>query len=163
MAMHEREYRRNRGKTTNPRLVMMDFNWVIILACLNEFCGCGLDEYLNRTYRIVTDTATKEDIGKTIVHICLAHVMNMNRRECRKLFEKDICCKSKVHFCMRFLACLVNTRTLGESVELMRSAYFLMNSKYANKVSSTALHQIEKKVNTLNLDWKEEDDYMTCT
>ena len=33
-----------------------------------------------------------------------------------------------------------------------------MNSKYANKVSSTALHQIEKKVNTQNLDWKEGDD-----
>ena len=59
---------------------------------------------------------------------------------------------------MQFLACLVNTSTLGESAELMRSAYFVMNSKYANKVSSTALHQIEKKVNTLKFNWKEEDD-----
>jgi len=64
-----------------------------------------------------------------------------------------------VHFYMCFLPSLENTRTLRESVELMRSAYFLMNSKYANKVSSIALHQIEKKVITLNLDWKEKDDF----
>ena len=88
--------------------------------------------------------------------MCVAHAISMNRRECRKVL--DICCKSKVHFCMRLLASLVNTRTLSESVELMRRAYFLMNSKYANKVRSTALHHIEKKGNTLNLDWKEEDD-----
>ena len=73
--------------------------------------GCGLDEYLNGTYRVVSGSATKEDLGKTIIHICLAHVMNMNRRDCRILFEKDVCCKSKLHFCMRFAAFLINLRT----------------------------------------------------
>ena len=38
----------------------------------------------------------------------------------------------------------------------MRNANLVMNSKHANKDGSTALYQIEKKFNTLNLDCKEE-------
>ena len=161
MAIHEKEYRKNRANITSPRLVLTDFSWAIILACLREFCSCGLTEYLNREHRIITGAAPEEDLGKTILHICLAHAMNMNRRELNKAFKNDQNCDSKVHFTMRFIACLVNAKYLRESIELMRNVYFVMNSKFANENASRALHLIEKKVNNLNLIWDRDIDVDT--
>ena len=78
--------RRNIGEIkqiTNPRLVMTNYYWAIILAYMKERCNNGLEEYLKRTFRMITGKANEEDLGKTILHICLAHMMNMNRRECK--------------------------------------------------------------------------------
>ena len=88
MAIHEKEYRKNKGTITNPRLLITDFSWAIILACIREFSMESLTEYLNRTYRIITGKALHEDLHKTFIHICLAHVMNMNRREALKIFKR---------------------------------------------------------------------------
>ena len=104
MAIHEKEYRGNEGNITNPRLIITDFSWAIILACMKEFCNNDLREYLDRTFRIVIGKDTENDLGRTIIHICLAHVMNMNRKEALKLFEHDTDSAAKVHFTMRFLA-----------------------------------------------------------
>ena len=169
MAIHEKEYRRNKANIANPWLVMTDYSWAILLACMKEFCYSSLEEYLNRTFRIIIDKANKEDLEKTIIHICLAHVMNMNRRECMKIFKNDRECGSKIHFCMRFLACLVNSQDVGEAVGLVRNAYFLMTSENANENARIALCNIERKVNNLNLEWDLEsecestNDYLNAT
>ena len=169
MAIHDKEYRRNKANITNPRLVMIDYSWAIILACMKEFCTSSLEEYLNRTVRIIMGKANKEDLGKSRIHICLAPVMNMNCRECKKIFKNDRECSSKIHFCMRFLACLVNSQDVGEAVGLVRNAYFLMTIKNANENSRIAPCNIERKVNNLNLEWdiesecKSTNDYLNAT
>ena len=34
-----------------------------------------MNDFLNRAYRIVTDTAVGSDCEKTIIHACLSHVL----------------------------------------------------------------------------------------
>ena len=130
---------------TTPRLVITDYSWAIILACLREFCGSNLSQYLDRTYRIVTGTANADDLNKTIIHICLAHVMNMSRREVNKIFASDIDRGSKTHFAMRIMACLVNARDLLEAEEIIGSCYIVMNNEFSKNNARITLNCLEKK------------------
>eukprot|EP00794_Sanderia_malayensis_P000042 gene42-635_t len=85
MAIHEKKYRKYKANTSNPGLILIDFSWAIILVCFGEFCMSDLKEYINRTYRIVMGLATKDDLEKTLIHVCLAHVMTMNRKEAKQI------------------------------------------------------------------------------
>ena len=80
------------------------------------------------------------------MHICLAHVMNMNWKEAIKLFKHVTDSAAKVLFTMRLLACIVNAQFMGEVVELMEDGFIVMTSKLATVYTCISLHNIERKI-----------------
>ena len=99
--IHEREYRKH-GETMNQRMVMTDFSWAIILACLKQFCNESITEYLNRSYRQITEIATQNDLGKTLLHVCLAHMMKLNKKHAVGKKSPAGTKKSQVHLQCNF-------------------------------------------------------------
>ena len=112
--LHEKEYRKYK-KTTNPRMIMTDFSWAIIQACLKVFCSENLSEYLNRAFRIVSGSANGEDFLKTRLHVCAAHMMKLNKMHATAKHCKDFDTKSQVHFAMRLFGRLINCQSLDDA------------------------------------------------
>ncbi len=83
------------------------------------------------------------------LHICLAHVMNMNRKQALKIFRRDSRLSSKVHFTMRFLGCLINSSSLSEASELVLHGMTVMTTEYADKHVLDSLHFVETAINNL--------------
>ena len=119
--IHEREYRKY-GETTNPRMVMTDFSWAIILACLKQFCNESITDYLDRSYRLITGIATQNDLGKTLLHVCSSNMMKLNKKHAVGKKSPAGTKKSQVHFAMQFFGRLMHCTTLADAVQLVRSA-----------------------------------------
>ena len=45
------------------------------MACIKEFCKENLKTYINRTFRIVNGTASREDLKSILIHICYSSHM----------------------------------------------------------------------------------------
>ena len=58
-----------------PRVMESDFSLVFILAALKEFNGESLSDFLERAWRISTQTNSEKDIKNIAVQICTSHVM----------------------------------------------------------------------------------------
>ncbi len=84
-AIHEKECHKYGNKEkTNPKLIMLDFSWALIEASLDECCGEETNDYSNRTHRVITGKATNGDLNKSLLHICVYHVIQMRRRNARR-------------------------------------------------------------------------------
>ena len=156
------------GKNATPRLLMMDHSWALILACLREFCNESLEEYLNRTHRIMTGTATQRDLLLTLIHICYSHIMKLNRKDIETCLPSKIKSKEKKilkKFAMLYFARLVECRKLDEMEKLVRLGHKVFSSKLMSQETITAIEQLEKSIKSINTNtefWKgldaEDDD-----
>lgn len=58
-----------------PALILSDRAQVFLQASLNVFNKENYAEFLARAYRIVTNSAIRNDLSKTNIHACLSHFM----------------------------------------------------------------------------------------
>ena len=145
--LHEKEYRKYK-QTTNPRMVMTDFSWAIIQACLKVFCNETLTEYLNRAYRIVTGSADGEDFLKTRLHVCAAHMMKLNKIHANAKHCKKFDAKSQVHFAMRLFGRLMNCQSLDDAFSFAKYAKIVLTTAKATSDLKDALDRIQRSINT---------------
>ena len=128
--IHEKEYRKYKV-ITSPRMVMTDFSWAIIHACLKVFCNETLTDYLNRSYRIVIGEAADEEFLKTRLHVCAAHMMKLKKKHASEKFFKKFNCESQVHFAMRLFGRLLNCHSSTDVISLAKSAKIVLTPEVA--------------------------------
>ncbi len=119
------------------------------MACIQEFSGERLSKYLNRTYQILTGEASSNELQKIFLHICLAHVMNIIRKQALKIFRRDSESNGKVHFTLCFLGCLISSPSLSEASELVLHRMNVMTTEYTDKHVLDLLHFVETAINNL--------------
>ena len=118
-AIHEKEFEKYKH-TTNPRLILMDFSWAIILACVREFCGENIIDYVNRTKRIVEGNGSEVDISKSLLHICAADIMKAAKTNILTKYCATLTKHSQVHFAMLSMGRLINCRIFSEAVKIVK-------------------------------------------
>ncbi|CAB3979111.1 kDa in NOF-FB transposable element [Paramuricea clavata] len=158
----EKEVFPNLSLYTTPALVMADFNMAIINACVREFTGETVQEYLTRGYDIINGDARKEDAEKTIFHVCAAHMLKLNKFHAQKLQEKGKQDSSQIHIANRFFGRLLCCSTLQEMRKFVSLGYYIFQSKYVNPTLETYLdkfsHAIHEFSDPIELDIDEDDD-----
>ena len=50
---------------SDPKLIITDYSLALIMACINKFCKENLKTYINRTFRVVNGTASRDDLKET--------------------------------------------------------------------------------------------------
>ncbi len=126
----------------------MDFSWAIILACVREFCGEDIIEYLNRTKRIVNGLATDVNISKPLLHICTPHMMEANKNNIISKYSTDLNKQSQVHFAMRSMGRLINCKSFPEAIKIVNWMQIMMTSEFASVVVIRSLQHLENSINT---------------
>ena len=69
---------------TNPLQFIIDRSMVLLLSILHVYNSESLQDYLERTFRIVTGSGTVKDFGKVSPHACTSHVMHSASKNCKK-------------------------------------------------------------------------------
>ena len=88
MILQEKEKIVFNGRVATPRLIMTDYSLALILSCLSEFAKESLQQYINKTWRIIQGKARTEELNSIILHICFSHMMNQNRRNLQKHLKR---------------------------------------------------------------------------
>ena len=140
---------------------MLDFSWALIQASLDEFCREETNDYLNRTRREITGKATTDDLNKSLLHICAFHVMQMCRRNAKRLYNKEQNEKSQVHFASRLMGRLINCQSIEEVDRLVEKVIIVLRTKRATQEMREALLWLQNSINTFsdNVD----DNSSNCT
>ena len=102
----------------------------MITACIKEFCKEILKTYINRTFRIVNRTTSREDLKSTLIHICCSRGMKRNKINFLKLLEcKQLKQKNEIkEFYMLWFSCLVECRYLSEAKEFVMHGFTVLTS-----------------------------------
>jgi hypothetical protein len=69
---------------TNPLQFIIDRSMVLLLSILHVYNSESLQDYLERTFRIVTGSGTVNDFRKVSPHACTSHVMHSASKNCKK-------------------------------------------------------------------------------
>ena len=99
---------------------MTDYSLALILSCLSEFAKESLQQYINKTWRIIQGKAMTEELNSTILHICFSHMMNLNRRNLQKHQKRGPKQVDPIrNVCMQWFARVVECRYLEKLQELV--------------------------------------------
>ena len=90
----------------------MAYSLALIIASLREFNGESILDFNERAFRVVTGSADDTDLKKTIIHVCAAHVLKLNKKHATELVESKEEKSSQVHIAMRFFGRLMVCETL---------------------------------------------------
>ena len=69
---------------TYPLQFIIDHSMVLLLSILHVYNSESLQDYLERTFRIVTGSGTVKDFRKVSPHACTSHVMHSASKNCKK-------------------------------------------------------------------------------
>ncbi len=94
-----------RSNTSQPQQINTDFSMALILSVLKCYNTETLNDYLDRTWKILSGHGTNNDLKKTVLHVCLAHVMKNVKSKL-----KDHLSKRNLEFCMYFFGLLINAK-----------------------------------------------------
>ncbi|CAF3628835.1 unnamed protein product [Rotaria sordida] len=95
-----------------PAIILSDRAQIFLQAALHVFNNENYDAFLARAYRIVTNTAVRNDLSKTNIHACLSHFMLDMRKRVNKYLLEDM-----REVAMWSIALLVNSSTWPEIKE----------------------------------------------
>ena len=133
------------GCLSKPKLLICDLSIPLYESALLEFNKETINEYLNRTFKIINGTAEDEELNLMLVHLCCAHSINSAKRKLTSIYGKD---KSKIHFGLRFFGRLLSCCELDESVELVKHGYNVMTSKYVSSKVEDSVTFLQNSINT---------------
>ncbi len=156
--IHKKECHKYSSKgLTNPKLILIDFSMALILACLDEFCGESISKYLSRTSRVISGTASSQDLNKPFLHICSFHFIKMCRMIAKRLYNRGQDEKSQIHFAMCLLGRLINCTSRRDAYKIVRRAVMVLKSKFATKQMREALAFLQKSIITFQ---EQVDDFV---
>ena len=121
-----------------PLLCTTDFSWPIIKSLIETFNNESIEEYLARSFSILSGKATSTELPfkkrKTFLHISLCHVMKafsnkVNEHFGRKKVEGRKVERSLIKYVVSLLA---NSTTLFDSFDTLKSFFKILLSKYSN-------------------------------
>ena len=74
----------NSSNLTIPLQVIIDRSQVLLISFLNVYNMESIEEYLHRTFRIVSGCGKPKDFLKISPHACTSHVMNSAKKDTKK-------------------------------------------------------------------------------
>uniref|UniRef100_A0A7M5UQC9 ubiquitinyl hydrolase 1 n=1 Tax=Clytia hemisphaerica TaxID=252671 RepID=A0A7M5UQC9_9CNID len=137
------------GNAVSPKLIIIDYSAAMVQAVLQEFTGSTLEEYLERTYRIIHGKADKSDLEKTFIRICAYHFLQMCRRNLKPYSE------SQQHFALRAIGRLICFEDLEEMTEFVNDLAKVICSRLVSDDVDAALTRMEIKIN--NFQYSQQD------
>ena len=135
-----------------PCKIMMDYSQALMNAVMEVYNKETFVQYLDRTYSIIQGSAKKEDLNKTFVTICCAHVMKMVKRNVEKKGNS-----SQIHLAMRFMGRLINCKSLQEAEAVTRCGFIVFMSRNICTQLNAAISELERYINKFKL---ETDEYI---
>ncbi|CAF4522949.1 unnamed protein product, partial [Rotaria sp. Silwood2] len=72
---HRKVFPNKKDAFPKPAIILSDRAQVFLQAALRVFNNESYQNFLARSYRIVTNAATSDDLSKTNIHACLSHFM----------------------------------------------------------------------------------------
>ena len=94
----------------NPRLILVDFS-----SAIKNFVARTCKQHLNGSFCIVSGGVIDDDLQRTIIHFCSAHMMNLCKKHASNKAHKDIVNRSQVHFAMRVFGRLIYCTRLSDA------------------------------------------------
>ena len=89
-----------------PIIFTCDMSWPILKATVRSFNNESIEEYIGRSYKIVTGKASTKELpvkpSKLFVHFCLSHIMHAFSRYLKKFFTGNK--KKFIMYCCSILA-----------------------------------------------------------
>ena len=89
-----------------PKMFICDMSWPILKSTVLSFKNESIEEYINRSYKIVTGKASTKELpvkpSKLFVHFCLSHIMHAFSRYLKKFFTGNK--KKFIMYCCSILA-----------------------------------------------------------
>lgn len=128
-----------------PLLCTTDFSWPIIKSLIEAFNNESIEEYLARSFSILSGKATSTELPskkrKTFLHISLCHVMKAFSNKVNEHFKVE---RSLIKYVVSLLA---NSTTLFDSFDTLKSFFKMLLSKYSNDCID-AKNYLEDKAST---------------
>ena len=113
-----------------PLLCTTDFSWPIIKSLIESFNNESVEDYLGRSYLIVTGKAGMNDLPnkkvKTFLHISLCHVMKAFSVKVNKCFKKK-----EREFVKFVLSLLANSHLVSDVFEIFKHFFRLLFCKFS--------------------------------
>ena len=129
--LEDEKQRFNYTAFSTPILCTTDFSWPIIKSLIDTFNNETLEEYLGRSYLIVTGKASVNDLSvikrKTFVHISLCHSMKALTKKINTCLKKDQ--RNLIKYSISLLA---NSTMLSDALEILRHFFQLLLSEHSN-------------------------------
>lgn len=128
-----------------PKVMESDFSLVFVLAALKEFNGETLFDFLERSWRIVTNKRSQKDLKMIAVHVCTSHFMRRLYVRVRKFATN----KHQVAFIMHALAVCVNASSLSELSEYVEALMIVLSNEHLHQEVQAAYQLLKEGINTL--------------
>ena len=113
-----------------PLLCTTDVSWPIIKSLLGVFNNESVEEYIGRSFVIVSGKATSSDLSinkiKIVLHISLCHVMKAFANKVNKCFKED---KNFMKFSLSLLA---NSFHYQDILDTCRNLFKVLLSKFSS-------------------------------
>ena len=147
MILQEKEKNVFNGRVATPRLIMIDYSLALILSCLSEFGKESLQQYINKTWRIIEGKATTKQLNSSILHICFSLMMNLNRRNLQKHLKSGSKQVNAIrNVCMQWFTRVIECRYLEELQELVLIGKTIFCCPNQTKEVEIALEQLRKHI-----------------
>ena len=124
--LEDEKQRFNYTTFSTPILCTTDFSWPIIKSLIETFNNETLEEYLGRSYLIVTGKASVDDLSvtkrKTFVHISLCHSMKALTKKINTCFKKQQ--RNLIKYSISLVA---NSTTLSDALDRYLKTFVPIN------------------------------------
>ena len=125
-----------------PLLCTSDVSWPIIKTFVGIFNNESIEEYLVRSYTILSGKATDSELPvdkvKTFVHISLCHVMKAFAKKANKCFKGD---KNFIKFSLSLLA---NAFTYPDILDICKHFFTILLCKFSRDCKESREHLEER-------------------
>ena len=126
-----------------PLLCTSDVSWPIIKTFVGVFNNESVEEYIGRSYTILSGKATNNDLPvnkiKTFVHISLCHIMKAFAKKVNKCFKED---RNFIKFSLSLFA---NALTYSDIFDISKHFFTILLCKFTNDCKVSKEH-LEKRV-----------------
>ena len=75
----------HRGRPANPAHLEIDLSWASLHSCLRGLFDENLEQYFDRSWRIVNFETKGNDLEKGIIHLCTSHLMHTVSRKLTRM------------------------------------------------------------------------------
>ena len=103
---------------------------------------------MNGSFCIVSGGVIDDDLQRTIIHVCSAHMMNLCKKHASNKAYKDSMNRSQVHFAMRVFGRLINCTRLSDASKVVKCASVVMMSEYATNDTKNGLKLLEETISS---------------
>ena len=138
------------NRCIQPKIIISDQSWVLILSALKIFNCETLLDFLTRLW---DEFRCKRQCGcKTVVYLCRSHFMNKVKRFCLKHYRKNL------KFGLYVVSLLLNCKTLADASSVLNDIFVCLLSPYILPTNCDSINRLIFNINRFECDSKHSSD-----